>query len=151
MRPKVRAAAQRGVKLIPEFIGPDTGRFDFVSAINVFSHVNEPRQFLSQLQGLLKPRGELILETGDMSRVDRREDYPGELDLPDHVGFATRQNVHSMLQDAGFELVGTHYRRVDGLSRFSRDLAKRLLGRQVSFRIPYSSPFRSMLVRARQP
>jgi len=150
MIPKVRLARERGIDLRPEFLGQqDTGHFHFVSAINVFSHVNDPRSFIGKLAATLAPGGELVLETGDMGDVEDREQFPGALDLPDHVGFATKANVESLLTECGFRVVKLYRLRIDGVALLAKSIAKRVLGRRSVIAVPYRSPYRRLVVRAR--
>jgi len=150
MIPKVRLARERGIDLRPEFLGhQDIGHFNFVSAINVFSHVNDPRAFIGKLSATLAPGGELVLETGDMGGVQYREQYPGLLDLPDHVGFATKAIVESLLTECGLRVVKLYRLRIDGMALLAKSIAKRLLGRRSVIAVPYRSPYRRLVVRAR--
>jgi SAM-dependent methyltransferase len=149
MLPKVEFARARGVILEPSFIGPETARVQFVSAINVLSHVNDPREFIGKLASVLLPGGELILETGDMGEVETRDDFPGMLDLPDHVGFATQSNIETLMRDNGLQVTTLLRPRIDGALYALKSVAKRLLGRPVKLAIPYVSPYRRLIVRAR--
>ena len=45
------------------------------------------------------------METGNLADLDRREDFPGELGLPDHLTFAGEAHLLGFLERAGFELV----------------------------------------------
>jgi SAM-dependent methyltransferase len=150
MIPKVRAARNFGIDLRPEFLGDqDAGQFNFVSAINVFSHVNDPRGFISKLAATLAPGGEIVLETGDMEDVLVREEFPGLLDLPDHVGFATKANVESLLTECGLKVVRFYRLRIDGVALLAKSVAKRFLGRHSIIGVPYRSPYRRLVVRAK--
>lgn len=149
MLPKVDFARRRGITLRAEFLGPAVGQFDFVSSINVLSHVNDPRDFIRRLSRALAPGGELVLETGDMGDVQERSQFPGILDLPDHVGFATQENVASMVEDAGLRIVGIERLRIDGITFLAKSIAKRMIGRESRVAVPYRSPYRRLIVRAR--
>ena len=149
MIPKVDFAKKRGITLRPEFLGPEVGKFDFVSSINVLSHVNDPRDFIRQLSAALAPGGDLVIETGDMGDVQDRSQFPGILDLPDHVGFATRDNVVSMCEDVGLRIIGTEQLRIDGFSFLAKSVVKRMIGRSSMIAVPYRSPYRRLIVRAR--
>lgn len=62
---KQASARARGLNV--QFLDLDTEerKFDFISLLNVYSHLPDPPSFIAKLSSLLKPRGELIMETGD--------------------------------------------------------------------------------------
>jgi Zn ribbon nucleic-acid-binding protein len=150
MKAKADAACAAGLDVRNEFIGPDTPKSEHVSLINVFSHINEFDEFVEQLSGILLPRGEILIETGDMTLVRERNELPGPLDLPDHVVFAGHNHITGFLKRHGFEIVMVQTERIDGLIYTAKNIAKKLLGRNVRLALPHQSPYRTMFVRARK-
>lgn len=80
---------------------------DFVSLMNVFSHLPEPVEFLGQIAHVLRPGGLLIVLTGNGGEVARHE-YPGPLDLPDHLIFVGETGLRSALEQSGFSVLSIH-------------------------------------------
>lgn len=74
-----RAAAQRararGVRVVASDLHELTGLdelFDCVVAFDVIEHVRDPRGFLAELAGAVRPGGHLIIATGDIESPTRR-------------------------------------------------------------------------------
>jgi SAM-dependent methyltransferase len=143
---KAAAAQERGLDVRPDDIDTVAATFDAVSLINVFSHIPNFRHFLAKIRSVLKPGGILLVETGNGGDLERRESYPDELYLPDHVVFAGMKNIETFMREGGFRLV-THkeYRR-DTLEFAARSAIKKLLGRKARLVVPYRSPFRTCFV-----
>ena len=148
MRPKVEAANRVGLKLIHGYIDASTPVCDFASVINIFSHIYDFDLFLQEIRGVLAVGGNLFLETGDMAGVLMREQLPGELGLPDHVAFASKKHLVAFLERNGFCVISIDYVRTDTWLFFLKTIVKRSLGRDVKIRYPYSSPYRSIRIRA---
>lgn len=152
MAPKAAFARGRGLRVNEGYVHdfsarPD--RYEFVSAINVFSHVPDFRQFLEEIKRVLSDGGEVLIETGNASDIGERRHFPDELMLPDHLVFAGEAQVRRFLTEAGFEIVQTRRVRIDGAVHFAKTVIKRLLGRPVVVSLPYTSPTRTLLFRAR--
>ncbi len=148
MQPKADAARQRGLAVREAHLSDLDETYDFVSLINVFSHIPDFREFLGDLRNVLRRGGELVMETGDVGSLSSAADFGGEWDLPDHLVFADPVTLERFLTEAGFEVVAVERRRVDGVVRSAKSAVKRALGRPGAVRLPYTSPYRSMLVRA---
>jgi 2-polyprenyl-3-methyl-5-hydroxy-6-metoxy-1,4-benzoquinol methylase len=148
MAPKVAYARRRGIDLQEGFLEEVRERFDIVSSINVLSHVNDPAAFIKKFTRVLQPGGQVLIETGDMGNVESRSQFPSILDLPDHVGFSTMDNIETMLKQAGLHPVRIHRARIDGLGCAIKSLVKKLLGRPSILAIPYLSPYRRLVIRA---
>lgn len=149
MKPKVDSARQRGLAVSERMLSQVQDKFEIVSVVNVFSHIPDFRSFLCEVKKILVPGGEIFVETGNIADVGHRDNFPGQLTLPDHLVFAGERHVVSYLEQAGFELIAIDKERVDGVSRFFKNLIKRLIGRPVVVKLPYTSPFRTLLIRAR--
>jgi 2-polyprenyl-3-methyl-5-hydroxy-6-metoxy-1,4-benzoquinol methylase len=152
MRPKAEFARGRGLRVREGYLrdlADGLERYEFVSAINVFSHVPDFREFLEEIKRVLVERGEILIETGNASDIGGRENFPDELMLPDHLVFAGETQTRRFLTEAGFEIVRMHSVRIDGAVHFAKTAVKRLLGRPVVVSLPYTSTSRTLLFRAR--
>lgn len=150
MRPKVDAAKKRGIVLMEGYLSEKTPSCDFVSVINVFSHVYDFDSMLQQIHGVLNKDGEVYIETGDMGRVDDRSDFPGELGLPDHVAFGSEKHLRGFLERNKFKIVSLQRSRADGLLFSLKCLVKRIIGRDTRVSLPYSSAYRELRIRAKK-
>ena len=149
MAPKASQARARGLNVTQGYLQSNHAKVDIVSMIDVFSHIPSFGTFLLDVRNVLKPTGEVFMETGNLADLDRREDFPGELGLPDHLAFAGEAHLLGFLERAGFELVRIEKVRVDGVINTAKSIAKKILGRPVLLRMPYSSRYRQLLIRAR--
>ena len=150
MGPKADAARQRGIPITSDPLASITRQFDFVSLVNVLSHLPDPREFLGEIARLVKPGGYMLLVTGNGGDLDSSRDYPDRLDLPDHLLFAGRGHVAQFLAESGFELVHANARRIDTPLWAAKLLVKRMLGKPVPLIMPLRSPFRDMQYLARR-
>lgn len=149
MKPKATQARARGLKIIEDYLRPDYPKVGIVSVVDVFSHIPKFSDFLADVKCVLEPRGELFVETGNLADLDRRDDYPGELGLPDHLVFAGERHLLGYLERAGFEVVRIERVRIDGVVHLAKNIVKKMLGRPVRLAMPYASKYRQLLVRAR--
>jgi ubiquinone/menaquinone biosynthesis C-methylase UbiE len=149
MAAKASAARLRNLNVQEKYLTEVECRYDFLSLINVFSHIPDFHDFLEDAKRVLTEKGEIILETGDTADLDRRE-IPGEIDLPDHLVFASQRHIESYLHKAGFDVVQVVRYREDTFRQFFKDCVKRAIGRNVNLRVPYTSRYRSIIVRARR-
>jgi 2-polyprenyl-3-methyl-5-hydroxy-6-metoxy-1,4-benzoquinol methylase len=149
MKPKVENARGRGLKVREKFVSEIREKYDFVSIINIFSHIPDFRAFLKDLKNVIKTGGELLIETGNIGDLVHRREVPSELNLPDHLVFAGEKNVIGYLTEADFTIVSTRRMRRDGIINFAKNIVKKLIGRHVTLAIPYTSRYRSILIRAK--
>ena len=103
-RAKAESARARGLDVSFFDLDSDTRRYGHVSLLNVYSHLPDPPMFLERLRGLLTPGGELVLQTGNWAELER-EHIPDQLQLPDHLSFASEALLSRLLQRCGFEIV----------------------------------------------
>ena len=150
MKTKAEAAKKRRLNVIQSFIGVNTPRANYISVINVFSHVYDFDAFLRDINSVLFPKGELFIETGDTTNLKKRDSFPGELGLPDHVAFGALKHFEGFLQRNGFKIIHTRRDRVDGVIFTIKNLVKKALGRNVKLMWPYSSPYRTLFIRAQK-
>jgi 2-polyprenyl-3-methyl-5-hydroxy-6-metoxy-1,4-benzoquinol methylase len=149
MKPKVEHARARGLHIREGFLAQVDQQYGFVSLINVFSHIPDFHDFLQQLRRIMAPGAEILVETGNAADIGDRRNFPGELILPDHLVFAGERQICQFLTAAGFQIVSVRRERIDGVVYFAKNLVKRLLGRRLPISLPYASPTRTLLVRAR--
>ena len=148
---KRRFAASRGLTLLAtplDDIPPAS--FDVVSSVNVISHVPEPVLFLHQVARILVAGGLLLPITGNSADIERSE-YPGPLDLPDHLVFFGESSLTSLLERCDFEVLSLDKFRLFFLEpsylRILTNIARRALRRPV---VPSDEGgSRSFFVRAR--
>lgn len=145
-RAKRQRAHEHGIELVDGSPSDLSGGFDVVSMINVFSHLPDPPSFLNQVRDQLRPRGSLLIVTGNGGDLESRSDYPGPLDLPDHLSFIGVQGLTRLMATLGFGVGQVVTTRVDTVKR-CLNLALAAKPRRVGLRLPYTSPFRSITIR----
>ena len=148
MEPKAKDARSRGLIIKQGFIDSVTEKFDFISLIDVFSHIPDFRAFLNDAKNVLNKNGEIFIETGNAADFDRNQ-IPSELSLPDHLVFAGESHIKGFLIEAGFEIIKIKKVRIDTPLGFVKDVVKFLIGRPIKLVFPYTSPYRSLLIRAK--
>lgn len=149
MKPKADHARARGLRMREAFPTDITEKYQYVSIINVFSHIPDFRVFLKSVKNLMEFNAEILIESGNAGDISYRHDVPTELDLPDHLVFAGEKHLVGYLAEAGFSIVTINRLRKDGLINFAKNIIRKLSGRQVSLKLPYTSHHRSILVRAK--
>ena len=151
MRPKAMAARARGLLVTEDYLRRTHSKVQFVSFVDVFSHLPDFRAFLADVRSVLLPGGEIFMETGNLADTEDRSEFAGELGVPDHLVFAGERHIRGYLEESGLEVVRIERQRADGLVNAAKCVAKALLGRPTQLRIPYTSRYRQLLVRARLP
>ena len=149
MSPKARKARERGLTIIEDYLRPGHGRVQVVSTVDVFSHIPDFGEFLSAVKEVLQPGGEFFVETGNLADLRRRDEFPGELGLPDHLVFAGESHILGFLDRAGFDVVRVRRERIDGFTNLGKIVIKKLMGRPGQIGWPYTSAYRQLQVRAR--
>lgn len=150
MKPKVIAAKTLGIEMIHGYIDKNTPKCQYASAINIFSHIYDFDDFLIRVRTILEDGGEFFIITGDMTNVQMRTQFPGELGVPDHVAFASEHHLRGFLERNGFEIISIQHRRIDGLFFTAKNLIKKILGRDTIVSVPFSSPYRDIQIRAKK-
>ncbi|RYD52492.1 MAG: class I SAM-dependent methyltransferase [Sphingomonadales bacterium] len=151
MLPKARHARSLGLDVEHGYLDPAKhGPTDYISSVNVFSHVPDFGGMLTQFHEALRPGGEVFLETGNLADLSARGEFPDELDLPDHLVFAGEDQMRQYLDRAGLDVVTLIEERMDTPLQFTKNVAKKLLGRPVKLGLPYRSAYRTLLFRARK-
>ena len=149
MEPKATHAQNRDLKVHQKYLREINTKYNYVSLINVFSHIPDFRIFLEDIKNVLLDDGEFFLETGNIGDLDSSNEFPGELDLPDHLVFAGEKHIIGFLSEAGFSIVKIKRIRKDGIINFLKNIIKKIIGRKVALKIPYTSKYRSILIRAK--
>lgn len=149
MRPKAEQARKRGLTITEDYLRPTHEKVDVISVVDVFSHIPAFDSFLADVRSVLVPGGQIFVETGNLADLDRRDEFPGELGLPDHLVFAGETQLCGFLQKAGFDIVRLERKRIDDATNLAKNVVKKLLGRPVRFGLPYTSRYRQLQVRAR--
>ena len=149
MKPKADNSKKRGLKIREGYVSDIDEMYDYVSLVNVFSHIPDFHEFLKDLPRILKPGGEFFLETGNIGDLTDVREVPTELDLPDHLVFAGEETIEKFLVDAGFEVLRVQRRRKDTFVNACKNVIKKAIGRQVTLSLPYTSSYRTLLIRAK--
>jgi SAM-dependent methyltransferase len=152
---KRESCRKRGLNV--DFIDLDKTeeRFDIISLLNVYSHLTDPVEFLKKLKGLLKPNGELLLETGHTSHLPVKYHHK-PYHAPDHLSFANQEIVESILNRIGFRIIKTNFYRIENMPKITdvkgnmEQIIKIFLGRDASWsNILGKYPIRDMFIRAK--
>lgn len=102
---KQKSARQKGLDVSDFDLNQHVDEYDFISLLNVYSHLPDPVEFFESIRKNLKTGGKLFIETGDTANF-----APGihfrPLYLPDHLSFGTEKIVVDILKRSGFEIVG---------------------------------------------
>jgi SAM-dependent methyltransferase len=104
---KSAAARKKGLDVSYFDLAEHEGKYDYISILNVYSHLPDPPKIIGEWRSLLLPEGQLILETGDTADLSRNE-HPQPFYLPDHLSFASERIVTNILEKSGFEVVGVY-------------------------------------------
>ncbi|MES2330160.1 MAG: methyltransferase domain-containing protein [Bacteroidota bacterium] len=147
---KAETARSKGINVVHGYVDDIKQKFDFVSVINVFSHIPNISEFIKNCYNVLDVQGEIIMETGNIGDLTSSAEVPTELDLPDHLIFAGEKHIVGFLEQAGFKVISTKAYRRDTFVNLLKNVVKKLLGRSVTIRMPYTSPYRTIIVRAKK-
>ncbi len=101
---KRRSVEERGFVVTESVPARPEGGYDVISLLNVFSHLPDPPAAIAKWSRLLKPGGEILLETGDTAGLDSARHHR-PFYLPDHLSFASERIVVDILARAGFEVL----------------------------------------------
>jgi len=149
MTHKVEKAREFNLPVRQGFLSDVTATYDVVSIIDVFSHIPDFPEFLSSIKSVLNSDGEILVKTGNAAEIGKRSNFPGALNLPDHLMFGGGKQLTQFFEDAGFTVIGMEVERIDGMWYSFKNLAKYILGKPVSISLPYTSPTRTIWMRAR--
>ncbi len=111
---KIDSALSKGLDVETFFPEEHDGVYDYVSLLNVYSHLSNPLNSLNSWKNLVKVGGELLIETGDTTGLTKHT-IAKPYYLPDHLSFATKDIVVDILKRVGFEIIKIHYFRHQGI------------------------------------
>jgi SAM-dependent methyltransferase len=111
---------------------------------------NHYASFLTTVVSNLKSDGQFLMETGNLADLDKLSECPSELGLPDHLVFAGKPQIKRYLENAGLGIISIAEDRFDTVTQMAKNTAKLMLGRESRVRVPYTSRYRQMIVRARR-
>lgn len=104
---KAAAARKNGLDVGYFDLAKHQEKYDYISILNVYSHLPDPLRTIGEWKNLLLPGGQLILETGDTADLTS-EQHPRPFYLPDHLSFASEKIVSNVLEKIGFEVLGVY-------------------------------------------
>jgi SAM-dependent methyltransferase len=101
---KQETARKKGLDVTWLDLRRHSEKYDVISLLNVFSHLPDPPAAILAWKRILKPGGELLIETGDTADLCS-EDHRRPFYLPDHLSFASEGIVVSILERCGFDVL----------------------------------------------
>jgi SAM-dependent methyltransferase len=104
---KQESARNRGLDVGYIDLESHEEKYDFISLLNVYSHLPDPPAFLSLLKKHLNPKGQILLETGDTANFTAQDHYRPFF-LPDHISFASENIVVDILKRLGFDILSVN-------------------------------------------
>jgi SAM-dependent methyltransferase/Zn ribbon nucleic-acid-binding protein len=104
---KATGCVERGLDVRTCMLHDLPGTFSAVSLLNVFSHLQDPKDFIRECVNRLEPGGELLLETGDTAHLSPKH-HPRPLYLPDHLLFANEAIVRRLFRELELDVVSVH-------------------------------------------
>lgn len=86
----------------------ERGPFDFVLLQDVIEHVEDPSSLLAELDGYLKPGGQILVGTPNAAQIDlgRPLEFLNELHAPYHLHIYTREAVEQLGRRQGWASAG---------------------------------------------
>jgi SAM-dependent methyltransferase/ribosomal protein S27E len=115
---KVKSAKLMGLDVDSLDCDNHQTEYNFVSLLNVYSHLPNPAEKLAGWKRLVKKGGEILIETGDISGLTKHT-ITKPYFLPDHLSFATKDIVCGILQKIGFEVVDIKFYRHSAIPKLS--------------------------------
>ena len=101
---KVKSAKSKGLNVESFNLEKHHFEYDYVSLLNVYSHLPNPVVQLEKWRRFLKIGGELLIETGDIGGLTKHT-ITKPYFLPDHLSFATKEIVCGILEKLGFKIL----------------------------------------------
>jgi 2-polyprenyl-3-methyl-5-hydroxy-6-metoxy-1,4-benzoquinol methylase len=90
--------------------------YDVVTTYDVIEHVDDPREFLVEMQKLLRPGGLLLIGTPNGAAVSIKENWLPELHLPFHRHILSQKALCDLGKSLGMEVrLVDNYLHVDSL------------------------------------
>lgn len=148
MQQKTQFCRSLGLSVTSQPLSSVKGTFDVITMFDVFSHLTDFREVLRDCRRLLSEDGKLLMKTGNGAELASARDYPGPLELPDHMVFAGRSQLSAFFQEAGFNVQRIEEERIDTLLRVMKEIRRAVIGKPTRPVFPYSSAFRVLYVLA---
>lgn len=101
---KQKSAIKMGLDVSYFDLDKHSVHYDFISSLNVFSHLPDPPKSLTLWKYLLEPGGLLFMETGDTANLDSKDHFR-PFYLPDHLSFASEKIVVNILEQLEFKIL----------------------------------------------
>ena len=114
---KIKSCKSRNLNVDYLDLDQHQEKYDFISLLNVFSHLPNPPVFIEKLKKNLKPGGELLIETGHTSHLQAKY-HPKPYYAPDHLSFANKEVLENILKNLGFEIIQTRIYRGENFPKF---------------------------------
>jgi len=149
MERKVKAAQTRGLNVTNTSLSELKSDFDVISLINVFSHIPDFKGFLKLIRDKMVPGGVILIETGNAADLSDRKEYPGRLDLPDHLVFSGIDQMKCLLNSSGFVLDKHLERKMTGFGWAAKQSIGSILKGHPSLTLPGKYAFRMVFFKAR--
>ena len=152
-RVKLKEAKRRGIYIKYNGLNDICIKYNYVSLLNVYSHLSNPVLEINKIKKKLLPGGELLLQTGDVCDLPINQQSKPYF-LPNHLSFASEKIVTNILTKLGFEIVNIKkYRAPELPERSIFGLTKQLLklmhpNKRASFRF-FENKNTDMWIRAR--
>ena len=153
--PKRKKAQKLGLNIVES---PQTidNKFNYISLINVCSHLPDPISFLADIKSILSPKGEILLVTGNGGDIPAAE-YPEPLYLPDHIVFLAEKNIIDIFDSLSMDVIKLNKYKtylptshINRLTALPKHIVKRASGLPSVYRFrEYSGGFRFLWIRAR--
>ena len=142
-------AQKMGLPIKQGFITDLKETYDVVSLIDVFSHIPDFHNFLNDVKKNLNKRGEILIKTGNASEIGDRSEFPGPLNIPDHLVFGGQAQLKEFLEGAGFSIISVQTEPIDDIWYTFKNTLKFILQKPVKLSFPFTSPTRTIWIRAR--
>jgi SAM-dependent methyltransferase len=149
---KAGIARKHGISVVEKTPDPSLHKFNFISLLNVYSHLPDPVKTLTEWKELLYPGGELFIETGHSCHLPKNLHHRPYY-LPDHLSFASKEILLSILNRIGFEVKEVKIYRgemyPDNLLDFIKYLGINICRKNINMQnlVP-KEPDRDMFIRA---
>lgn len=100
----------KGIRVLGQMLEEVTatdGRFDLLTAFELFEHLHQPAEFLRCVHGLLNPGGYLYLTTlnGQGFDIQLLWERSKSVSPPHHLNFLNPRSMTRLLERTGFEVV----------------------------------------------
>lgn len=130
-------------------------KYDYISFMNVFSHLPDPVGFIAGLRKNLNPGGEIVMQTGHSCHLPAKYHHK-PYQVPDHLSFANQEIVEDIFKRTGYEVLKVKIYRFDffpykfDLMQLVKEVVKIIIRRRKNLEgLSPRYPYRDMFVRCR--